>query len=297
MEINVNEYAKGYNFIIRGVSYIAKPKNNTVMYVGKKLSDMLINLLEYQNILCFTDECVDVPVDITKDNAIIKVRCPSFEYAKVARRVNNYRVEEEKRIKYQYTNGSYISETAIIGKGAVIEPGSFIGHNVVIGDNAVILTGAVIKYSVIGTNFLANEGALIGTNAYTMTDDENGNKIRIPSLGRVIIGNDVEVGSNCNISRGSVSETIIEDYVKIDSMVHIGHDVFVSGNTEIAAGTIIGGFANIGENVFLGLNVTLKNRINIEADSLVGMGAAVMKSFPEGVTIAGNPAKGIWKKT
>ena len=115
-------------------------------------------------------------------------------------------------------------------KTAYIEPGCFIGHNVKIGDNARILYGSVIKNAVVGDNFLCNEYALIGANGFNMAEDLDGNKIRIPSLGYVIIGNNVEIGAYNNISCGSGGDTIIEDWVKIDAHVHLGHDVHLKKN-------------------------------------------------------------------
>lgn len=293
MSISVKDIAPEYNFEISGVSYIGNPKPNTVMYVGRKISDMLINLSSEKDILCFTDEDVDVPGEALEGNAVIRVKNPQLEYSKIALDLEEERSKAESEIGFELLNGSQISKNAKIGANAYIEPGCFIGHGVVLGNNAVILTGTVIKYALIGDGFLCNEGARIGINAFTMADNEDGNKVRIPSLGKVIIGDEVEIGANNTVSRGSVSDTIFKDHVKTDAMVHIGHDAVLEKNVEIAAGTIIGGFAIIGKNTFMGLNSTAKNRISIGENCFVGMGGAVMKSFPENVTIAGNPAKGI----
>lgn len=78
--------------------------------------------------------------------------------------------------------------------------------------------------------------------------------------------------------------------------VILRHDVVINKNTELAAGTVVGGFTNIGTNSFVGLNATLKNRISIGENSFVGMGAAVMKAFPKDVSMIGNPAKGVLNK-
>ena len=87
----------------------------------------------------------------------------------------------------------------------------------------------ILEDAVIGDNFVACEDSTIGTNGFTMTEDESGNKFRIPTLGKVVIGNNaaVEIYSLTNISCGSAGNTIIEDNVKIDSLVHIGHDAYL----------------------------------------------------------------------
>ena len=159
-----------------------------------------------------------------------------------------------------------------------------------IGDNARILTGSVIRYATIGNNFVSNEYAVIGAFGFTMTEDDNGNKLRIPTLGGVTIGDNVEVGAHDNISCGSAGNTIIDDNVKIDALVHIGHDVHLRKNAEVTAGGIVGGFDDIGDHAYIGLNAVLRNRITIGDNTIVGMGSNVIKSFGPNVTIVGNPA-------
>ena len=115
--------------------------------------------------------------------------------------------------------------------------------------------------------------------------------MRIPSLGGVIIGNDVEVGAHNNVSRGSGGDTVLEENVKLDAFVHIGHDAHLMKNVEITAGVIVGGYDIVGENAFLGLNATLRNRIEIGDGSFLGMGAVVTKSVARDTVVVGNPAK------
>lgn len=135
-----------------------------------------------------------------------------------------------------------------------------IGHGVRIGKNARILARTVIKNAVIGDNFICGENNTIGTYGFIMADDDSKNKIRIPSLGGVLIGNNVEVGSSANISRGSAEDTVIEDNVKIDALVHIGHDVYIHRNVEITASAVIGGFDELMEGVYVGINAAVRNR-------------------------------------
>lgn len=165
-----------------------------------------------------------------------------------------------------------------------------------IGDNARIYAGSVIKNSIIGNNVIVNEKAVIGANGFTMANDEDGNKIRIYSLGKVIIGNDVEIGTNDNISRGSGGDTIIEDSVKLDALIHIGHDVHLHKNVEITAGAVIGGFVDAQEGAYVGINAVVRNRVTLGSNSFIGMGATVTKSVNNGVIVVGNPAKPFDKK-
>ena len=142
-----------------------------------------------------------------------------------------------------------------------------------------------------GNYVLVNEKAVIGSNGFTFTDDLEGNKIRIPTLGGVIIGNHVEIGAHDNISRGTGGNTVIEDYVKLDALVHVGHDDLIHKNSEITAGTTLGGYDEIGEHVFMGLNSSAKNRISIDDGCKIDMGTVIVRSVKGNKTMFGNPGR------
>ena len=274
------------------MSYIGAPRSNTAMFITKKIESKLEALYSVENCLVFAENGIEPSAELLRKHVFHFSDNPSLEYAHFARRFGEEREKEERRLKYiQHPEGYLVSESAEIGENAYIEPNCVIGHGVKIGKNAKILYGSVIRHSEIGDDFLCNEYAVIGSNGFTLTRDEKGNILRIPTLGRVVIGDYVEVGVHNNISCGSSGDTVLENYVKLDAMVHIGHDVHIHENTEIAAGTIFGGFAEVGEKVFMGINSTVRNRIQIGNECTVGMGAAVMKSVGDNITVGGYPAR------
>ena len=239
---------------------------------------------------------MEVSESLRRCHAFAFCKSPQLDYARFAVRLDRERRREESKLRYRLTDGGYyISETAQVGENAYIEPGCLIGHSVKIGNDAQILAGSIIKYATIGDDFLSNEGAVTGANGFNMAVDENGNKMRVPSLGGVRIGNHVEIGLNVNVERGSGGDTVIEDYVKIDQLVCIGHDSHLSRNAEVTAAAVIGGFVTIGERGFVGLNAAIKNRTSVGDDALIGMGATVIRSVPAETTVAGNPAKPLAK--
>ena len=292
MEFNVSRIVKERDFPIYGMSYIGAPNSNTAMFISKKVERLLSALESVENCLVFAETGINVPDNIDTKHAFHFSDKPQLEYAKFATQFFEERNAEEAELSYSLTPGGYyVSETAKIGDNSFIEPGCLIGHGVTIGKNARILKGSVIRHAAIGDNFISNEYAVIGAFGFTMAEDDEGNKIRIPTLGGVEIGNNVEIGAHDNISCGSAGNTVIEDYVKIDALVHIGHDVHLGRNVEITAGGIIGGFDDLGEHSYIGINAVLRNRINIGDNTIVGMGSTVTKSFGPDITIAGNPAK------
>lgn len=289
MNFNVHEISEQYNFVVIGASYIGHPVENTVMFITKKVSGLLENLKGIRHCLIFAEEGMNVAESLKDDNCFVFTQNPQQDYALF---ITGFAKEKEKIDKdrnYCLTEGGYyIGERVQIGEDCYIEPMCLIGHDVVIGNHARIHSGTVIKNAKIGDNFLANENAVIGANGFTMAEDENKDKYRIPTLGKVLIGNNVEVGSHDNISCGSGGDTIIEDNVKLDTQVHIGHDVYLHKNVEITAGAIVGGFVEVGEDSFIGINATLRNRISLGKGSRVSMGAVVTKDVASVQTVSGN---------
>lgn len=297
-EYDVFELSKGkYHFNIYGVSYIGNPLSHTAMYVSKKVEKLLVNLKDKEHCLIFSEENIDIPEDLLKNNLFIKTTTPQKDYALFVGKMSDKIEKKNAERKFSLTKaGYYIGENVEIGVNSYIEPGVVIGHDVVIGDNAFIKAGAVLKNCKIGDNFIAGENSIIGSYGFTMADDDNGNKMRIPTLGNVMIGNHVEIGALANVSRGSAGDTMIDDYVKIDSFVYIGHDAHLHKNVELLAGAIIGGFVEMKEGSYAGINSSLRNRITIGENALIGMGAVVTKSVETNLTVVGNPAKPLIKK-
>lgn len=292
MEYSVNTIDANYDFTVDGVSYIGSPKPHTAMYVAKKVERLIQNLEGLQNCLVFAEEGIEVPETLHVGNCFVFCKSPQLSYAEFVNHFAEEKNNAEAKRSYRLTaEGYYLGENVQIGSGAYIEPGCLIGHDVVIGRNARILAGSVIKNAVIGDDFFCNERAVIGSTSFTMYVDEEGNKQRIATLGKVIIGNHVEVGSCNNVAAGGCGDTILEDYVKLDGLIHIGHEAHLHKNAELTAGITVAGFVDIGERAYVGVNATLRNRVSIGADSFIGMGAVVTKNVEPGVTVVGNPAR------
>ncbi len=283
--------------MIKGTSYVGDPKSHTVMYISRKVENLLERMKGVEGSLIFIENGISVPDEFTEKNKFVFSDNPQREYAEYVVSFAKRKQEENRKRSYTLSDeGIYIGENVIIGKGAYIEPDCLIDHDVVIGKNAYIKSGVKIRNAVIGDDFIANENAVIGADGFTMATDKDGNKFRIPTLGKVIIGNCVEVGALDNISAGTGGDTIIEDNVKLDALVHIGHDVQIKKNAEITAGAVVGGFSIVGQEVFIGLNSTVRNRVELEDACFVGMGSNVIRNIGANEVVAGNPARFLkWK--
>jgi len=152
---------------------------------------------------------------------------------------------------------------------------------------------AVINYDCveIGKNVRIGPNCTIGFEGFGFEENEEGSYERFPHIGKVILGDYVEVGGNTCIDRGALEDTMIGEGTKIDNLVHIAHNVKIGKNCLIVALTCIGGGVEIGDGAYLGIGCSNRNQIRIGEKAFIGMGAVVVKDVDPGVTVIGNPAK------
>lgn len=196
-----------------------------------------------------------------------------------------------------------IAETAIIAESATIGDNVYIGHysvigeQVYIGDNTEIRNHVVIQDKcVIGQGCTIKSNVVIGEEGFGFEFADDGTPIRIPHLGAVTIGDDVEIGAQSSIARGTLANTIISNHVKIDDHVFIAHNVFIDENSMIIAGAEVSGSVRIGKNVWVGPQVCILNQVKIGDDAFFGLGAVVVKDVEPNMVMAGNPAKALRKR-
>jgi UDP-3-O-[3-hydroxymyristoyl] glucosamine N-acyltransferase len=169
-----------------------------------------------------------------------------------------------------------IGEGATVGAFSVIGEGCCIGANAVIGSHARLYPHVVIYHDcVIGDNLIAHSGAVIGSDGFGIAMDE-GRWVKIPQIGRVVIGNDVEIGANTTIDRGALDDTVIEDGVKLDNQIQVAHNVRIGAHTAIAGcvgiagSTSIGRYCRIGGSAGILGHLHIADHVEIAAFTLIG---------------------------
>lgn len=188
--------------------------------------------------------------------------------------------------------GAYtvIEDGATVGDNTVIFPQCYIGKDVVIGKNCYIYPQVVIREDCILKDYvILQAGAKIGSDGFGFTFHE-GRHQKIPQIGNVVIGNDVEIQSNTCIDRAKISSTVIGDNTKIDNLVQIGHNVRVGMSTIICAQVGAAGTTDIGNGVVLAGQVGLAGHMKIGDRVQVGAQSGVINSIPAGETYFGYPA-------
>ena len=192
-----------------------------------------------------------------------------------------------KQIGFQHFNfPSKIHPSVECGENVVIEDGCIIEENVIIEHNTVIHNGTRI-----GKNSRIRANSNIGGDGFGFERLTDGTPIRFQHLGGVIIGENVEIGALNSIVRGTLSDTIIGNHVKTDNLVHIAHNCIIGNNCLITACAEFSGGITLGKNVWIGPNTSLMQKISIGDNSIIGLGAVVLKNVPENSIYAGNPAK------
>ena len=168
-----------------------------------------------------------------------------------------------------------IEAGAQVGEGAVIGAGCFIGRDAVIGAGTELFANVTFHARcVIGARGIIHSGAVIGTDGFGFAN-EGGVYIKIPQTGRVVIGDDVDIGANTTIDRGALADTIIEDGVKLDNQIQIGHNCHIGAHTAMAGCVGVAGSAKIGKYCTFGGaamvlgHLTIADRVHISSGSMV----------------------------
>jgi len=195
-----------------------------------------------------------------------------------------------------------IHPTAVVGKNCQIAQDVYIGPYVAIGNEVAIGSGTIVHSGVhihdrvkIGKNVVLKSGCIIGSDGFGFERNDEGVFERFPHAGGVIIEDDVEVGANTCVDRGTLSDTIIGKGTKIDNLVHVAHNVVIGQHCVIIALAMIGGGAKIGDGAWIAPTACVRDGIVIGKRALVGMGAVATKNVDDDDIVIGVPAKSIKK--
>ncbi len=178
---------------------------------------------------------------------------------------------------------AFISDGAVIGDHTVIHPGVFVGRDTVVGTQCVLHPNVTVREKVtLGSRVIVHAGSVIGSDGFGYVL-ENGRHHKIPQIGGVIIGNDVEIGACVCIDRATTGNTVIGSGTKIDNLVQIAHNVRIGENAIIAGQVGIAGSSEIGTFVALGGQVGIADHSKVDDGAMVGAQSGVFGHVPKGV--------------
>ena len=294
-----DEYSNTYDFYVENCTTLDELKNNTLIFVKKKASGELVSKLERleQCLIILLPEENDDYKNIKIANMVIESENPRLTFARIFQFVLNKAQKESSTPavvgkNFQQGRNVVIGIGTVIGDDVKVDNNVTIGNNVHIGKNCRIMSGVVINDNVfIGEQTVIREQSVIGGWGYGFERDENGIPIRLPHIGGVHIGCDVEVGALSTIASGTFKPTVIGNHTKIDDHVHIAHNCHIGESNVLVAFSGLAGSVTIGDRCWIGLHSSIIQGTKIGNDCFVGMGAVVKKNISDGVTVSNEPAQ------
>ncbi len=192
----------------------------------------------------------------------------------------------------------YVGRKSRIGDGVKLISHIFVGDEVEIGDGTVIFPNVTIYKGVrIGKRVRIHSGTVIGSDGFGYVLRKEG-AYKIPQVGGVVVGDDVEIGSNCSIDRGTIGDTVIGRGVKIDNLVQIAHNVKIGDNSIIVSQVGVAGSAILGSNVIVAGQAGIAGHVRIGNGVKIGGQSGVTSDVPDGSVVSGTPHMdhGLWRR-
>ncbi len=186
--------------------------------------------------------------------------------------------------------GAIVGREARVGRGTIVESGAVIGYRVTVGRDGYVGPNAVLTHALVGDRVVVHAGVKIGQDGFGFAMGSRGH-LKVPQIGRVIIQDDVEIGANTTVDRGSLKDTIIGEGTKIDNLVQIGHNVVVGRHCVIVSMVGISGSSELGDFVVVGGQAGIVGHLKIGSGAQIAGRTAVTHDLAAGGRYGGTPAK------
>ena len=205
---------------------------------------------------------------------------------------DNYKFKQNRKYKSLLKKNIYVDESVKIGKNFSIGFNSVLKKNIIIGNNVTIGSNCSVSNTIIGDNVIINDGTVIGKIGYGFKEIKN--KLTfIPHLGCVKLDDNVYIGSNCTIDRGSVSNTTIGKFTMIDNLVHIAHNVKIGSFCFIAGQVGIAGSSVIGDKCMIGGQAGVSGHLKIGHNVNIGGHSGILNDLKDGSKVIGFPSMSV----
>ncbi|HCT86492.1 MAG TPA: UDP-3-O-(3-hydroxymyristoyl)glucosamine N-acyltransferase [Candidatus Margulisbacteria bacterium] len=284
--LNVNDQVIGDTDLYFNNAPVAELINDESLdWINPLKSNKLDYLLNSKAKVIICDNSIEIPDNIGKEKCLIVVENPKLTFLRI---VNAFFL---RKVKFGIHETANIHPEGIVSDNCFIGPYTYVGKST-IGENSIIYGHCYIYDGVtIGSNVTIHAGTVIGADGFGYQRNEKGEFEKFPHIGGVEIKDFVEIGANTCIDRGALGNTIIEEGVKIDNLVHIAHNVIIGKHTAVIAHSMVGGSTTIGDYSWVAPSVALRDQIKIGNNTIVGMGAVVTKNIPDDQSWTGSPAK------
>ncbi len=290
---------------IEGINSLYRAGKSQVAYIAEQNKNPEIRQIRAAALIIKKGQTVNYQNEIYVENPLKALKTVlEFFYPreKLFREISPLaKIEKNVKISANVAIGpfSWIGRDSEIGENSEIHAQVAVYPRVRIGKNCLIYSGVVIYPDTeIGDNVIIHSGSVIGADGFGYLRLADGRVEKIPQIGRVIVADWCEIGANSCIDRAALEETVLEENVKLDNLVQIGHNVRIGSNTTISAQCGIGGSTRIGKNVIFGGQVGVADHIQV-ADGVMAAGqTGITSTLKETGVYAGMPAQEIrlWRK-
>lgn len=280
--------------VLTAVSTIADASKSALIYAEQKKAPAQLGDAAFG--LCFTT--AELAKEYTGRGVVGVCENPRAAFATLADRLHSVRplngdgVHADAQIgeKVDIHPSATIGADAVIGAGAQIGPNVVIGPGVELGVGSSIGAGTTIMCALIGDGFVGKPGARLGQAGFGFVETVSG-LTSVPQVGRLVIGDAVEIGANTTIDRGALGDTTIGAGTKIDNLVQIGHNVQIGRYCVVAAQVGIAGSTIVDDGVMIGGQAGLADHLKVGGGARIAAKAGVMSDIPAGETWGGYPAR------
>lgn len=267
------------------VSAIHEADESSLVWISprKKNSDELLKSTKAKIIICPLN--VKLSDELKHEKKLVKVENPKLTFIRIIKKL--YSPE----VNFGIHSAAIIHPEAKINKNVYVGPFTYIGKSV-IGEGTIIHGNCFVFDNVkIGRNVSINAGSIIGSEGFGYELNENGEYEKFIHIGGVEIHDNVDIGANTCVVRGTLANTIIGEGTKVDNLVHIGHNAIIGKHCIITANNMVGGSVKIEDHSWLGPSSSTLNQLTLAKNSYAGLGSIITKDLPSNEVWAGNPAR------
>lgn len=267
------------------VSAIHEADESSLVWISprKKNSDELLKSTKAKIIICPLN--VKLRDELKHEKKLVKVENPKLTFIRIIKKL--YSPE----VNFGIHSAAIIHPEAKINKNVYVGPFTYIGKSV-IGEGTIIHGNCFVFDNVkIGRNVSINAGSIIGSEGFGYELNENGEYEKFIHIGGVEIHDNVDIGANTCVVRGTLANTIIGEGTKVDNLVHIGHNAIIGKHCIITANNMVGGSVKIEDHSWLGPSSSTLNQLTLAKNSYAGLGSIITKNLPSNEVWAGNPAR------
>jgi len=277
-EINIHYQYTGTNdLLIDNYCMLSEPKMNCITWI-KEVKDYNFSNVDSKLKMLFITNYFD-KINLYNSYNFIECDKPKETYFEILKKF--FVAPDERKIERDS-----IIETECMGKNASIGHHCFICREVTIGNNVTIKNNVVIQCpTYIGDDTIIWDGVVIGADGYGYFRKDDGINYKVPHLGGVKIGKNVEIGSNTTIARGTLGDTSIGNNVKIGVLCCISHNVVIEDNVMLTASVTLAGSSVLKENVYVAPGAVILNQISVGKNAFITAGAIAMKDVKENTSI------------